>query len=170
MPKTVGRSDGAKRYPLNMRTTEAVRKQLEEAATASGRSLAQEVEARLSQSFAFEASEIAEFFKAPLIRMLSSAVKQAELEVGDRWYKSADAAARCRSLILGVMDLMLPPLNRLTGDLARDAIGDQMKAVDVVLNELHPDDPEAALAIRRVREFHAVAERLASRQAAHEKG
>jgi TraY domain len=41
----------AKRHPLNMRTTEAIRRQLEQAAEVSGRSLAQEVEYRLEQSF-----------------------------------------------------------------------------------------------------------------------
>jgi uncharacterized protein (DUF1778 family) len=40
-----------KRYPLNMRTTDEVRRALEEAAKQSGRSLAQEVEARLERSF-----------------------------------------------------------------------------------------------------------------------
>src|SRR5205809_4463840 len=41
-----------KRYPLNMRTTRELREQVERAARASGRSLVQEVEYRLEQSFA----------------------------------------------------------------------------------------------------------------------
>src|SRR5205814_9204847 len=41
-----------KRYPLNMRTTREVREQIDRAATASGRSLVQEVEYRLEMSFA----------------------------------------------------------------------------------------------------------------------
>ena len=40
-----------KRVPLNMRTTREVRAALEEAAAQSGRSLVQEVEHRLGQSF-----------------------------------------------------------------------------------------------------------------------
>jgi hypothetical protein len=40
-----------KRYPLNMRTTKAIRDKLERAAAAAGRSLAQEVELRLERSF-----------------------------------------------------------------------------------------------------------------------
>jgi hypothetical protein len=43
-----------KKSPLNMRTTEALRKKLETAAGLSGRSLVQEVEFRLEQSFARE--------------------------------------------------------------------------------------------------------------------
>jgi hypothetical protein len=40
-----------KRYPLNMRTTRELRDRIEAAAHASGRSLVQEVEYRLEQSF-----------------------------------------------------------------------------------------------------------------------
>lgn len=40
----------AKRCPLNMRTTPALRERLEKCAARSGRSLAQEVEYRLEQS------------------------------------------------------------------------------------------------------------------------
>lgn len=52
MPKTVKGAGGGKRYPLNMRTTKETRERLEAAAAANGRSLAQEVETRLEQSFA----------------------------------------------------------------------------------------------------------------------
>lgn len=45
------KSEGGKRYPLNMRTTKETRERLEQAALASGRSLAQEVEFRIEQSF-----------------------------------------------------------------------------------------------------------------------
>jgi hypothetical protein len=49
MPRTF-KAD-AKRFALNVRTTAAMRAQIEAAAAASGRSLAQEVEFRLQQSF-----------------------------------------------------------------------------------------------------------------------
>jgi hypothetical protein len=54
MPRTT-RADG-KRHPLNMRTTLETRQRLETAAAANGRSLAQEVEARLERSFLEEAA------------------------------------------------------------------------------------------------------------------
>jgi TraY domain len=54
MPRTT-RGDG-KRHPLNMRTTLETRQRLEAAAAANGRSLAQEVEARLERSFVEEAA------------------------------------------------------------------------------------------------------------------
>jgi hypothetical protein len=49
---------GGKRFPLNMRTTEGVRKMLEESARVSGRSLAQEVEFRIERSYARRATII----------------------------------------------------------------------------------------------------------------
>jgi hypothetical protein len=54
MPKTVKGVGGGKRHPLNMRTTAETRERLEASAAASGRSLAQEVEYRLEQSFSWE--------------------------------------------------------------------------------------------------------------------
>jgi hypothetical protein len=56
MPRTVaaeGSGDG-KRHPLNMRTTKELRDLLEASAQRSGRSLAQEVEARVQTSFEIE--------------------------------------------------------------------------------------------------------------------
>lgn len=54
MPRTTKIDGGGKRFPLNMRTTAAVRDRLTKAANDSGRSLAQEVEARLERSFDVE--------------------------------------------------------------------------------------------------------------------
>ena len=51
MPPKSKRVLPGKRYPLNMRTTRELRDKIEEAAMASGRSLVQEVEFRLEQSF-----------------------------------------------------------------------------------------------------------------------
>jgi hypothetical protein len=55
MPRTIKKEGGGKRYPLNMRTTKETRDRLEAAADVSGRSLVQEVEARLERSFHQEA-------------------------------------------------------------------------------------------------------------------
>jgi hypothetical protein len=55
MPRTARATGDGKRYPLNMRTTRETRERLEAAAAATGRSLAQEVEARLERSFHQEA-------------------------------------------------------------------------------------------------------------------
>jgi hypothetical protein len=52
MPRRLKAPLPGKRYPLNMRTTKELRDKIEAAAWASGRSLVQEVEYRLEQSFA----------------------------------------------------------------------------------------------------------------------
>jgi TraY domain len=51
MPRTTRPTGAGKRYPLNVRTTKETRERLEAAAAASGRSLVQELEARLERSF-----------------------------------------------------------------------------------------------------------------------
>jgi uncharacterized protein (DUF1778 family) len=51
MPPKSKRVLPGKRYPLNMRTTKELRDRIERAAMVSGRSLVQEVEFRLEQSF-----------------------------------------------------------------------------------------------------------------------
>jgi hypothetical protein len=71
MPKRTIRGDG-KKQPLNMRTTAALRKKIEKAAGASGRSLVQEVEYRVEQTFHGDEAlcEIA-LLKRDLIGMLN---------------------------------------------------------------------------------------------------
>jgi hypothetical protein len=51
MPRTIRGPDAVARRPLNMRVTTAIRDRLEAAAISEGRSLAQEAETRLEQSF-----------------------------------------------------------------------------------------------------------------------
>ncbi len=53
--------EAGKRFPLNMRTTKKIRDELQAAAHASGRSLAQEVENRLEQSFRVEKNRYRDF-------------------------------------------------------------------------------------------------------------
>lgn len=51
MPRTLAGQKSERRPPLSLRTTESLRQRLEENATRTGRSLAQEVEFRLERSF-----------------------------------------------------------------------------------------------------------------------
>jgi hypothetical protein len=89
-----------KRYSLNMRTTHAMRKRIEDAAGQSGRSLLQEVEFRLEKSFVYE--DMLHFFGAAreqtreLVRLILYCITRAEAarrsEAGDRlilpeWHK-----------------------------------------------------------------------------------
>jgi Arc-like DNA binding dprotein len=91
MPPKSKRVLPGKRYPLNMRTTKELRDKIEEAATASGRSLVQEVEFRLERSF-----------------------RQQEIE---REIKNAleARAASVRDELIGEMRKMLEPFQRALG-------------------------------------------------------
>lgn len=97
MPPKSKRVLPGKRYPLNMRTTKELRDKIEEAATASGRSLVQEVEFRLERSF-----------------------RQQEIE---REIKNAleARAASVRDELVGEMRKMLEPFQRALG-LTREEI------------------------------------------------
>jgi TraY domain len=79
-PEGTQRHRMSRRIPLNTRTTPTLRSRLEEAATASGRSLAQEVEARLLGSFSLEDT----------VRVIRETVRQemrAEFEARNRHFQ-----------------------------------------------------------------------------------
>ena len=74
--------------PLNMRTTRELRERLEREAADSGRSLAQEVEARLERSFMSEEGRYLEFGDADTFqfcRLLSQMADMMTLAHGKRW-------------------------------------------------------------------------------------
>lgn len=87
MPKKLPEGEG-KRVPLNMRTTREIRDRLEQAAEQSGRSLAQEVEERLGQSFIqndlISAMSGGERL-ATLLTMISIVLKTTKDEDGKLW-------------------------------------------------------------------------------------
>lgn len=86
MPKTLAGARSPKRPPLSLRTTEALRKRLEENALLSGRSLAQEVEFRLERSFA-EPDVLARAFGghtlADFIRAIGIGLQIIQAKTGD---------------------------------------------------------------------------------------
>ena len=106
MPKRAPTFGDGKRSPLNMRTTKALREKLEKAAGQSGRSLVQEVEARLEQSLNGDflltvllgSGKNAHLLK--LIAIMLSGLDQAAYP----WYSNPDSAARLRANIERAMD------------------------------------------------------------------
>ena len=94
-----------KRHPLNIRTTKEMRDRLEAAATASGRSLAQEVEFRLEASLSNEKKDelthqvlmdnIYEQFGGSdiysLMGLLARAIHYVEQETGKSWLNDNEA-------------------------------------------------------------------------------
>lgn len=98
-PKARNRKPTAgKRYPLNMRTTKEVREKLEAAAFESGRSLVQEVEKRIEESFYVENAlnllfgEASSMDEAVILRRYMQAIKYATGEAGEdprNWWQYA---------------------------------------------------------------------------------
>jgi hypothetical protein len=115
MPRTVGTKRKAergkaligKRYPLNMRTTKEIRDRLEAAARQAGRSLAQEVEYRLDQSFldedAWGGAEV-----QSLLRGLADAARVLQARHGQSIFASFKDYDRARRAWGRLIDLLGP--------------------------------------------------------------
>jgi hypothetical protein len=100
MPRRIVEGAG-KKSPLNMRTTEALRKKLEVAAGLSGRSLVQEVEFRLEQSFTRE--DFGKIHISTLMWRVYDCCVLIEAYTGKNCF--ADDA---RSLLVAVAELVAP--------------------------------------------------------------
>ncbi len=90
-PKTPPAGEAGKRYPLNLRTTEEVRLAVEAAANRSGRSLAQEVEHRLEQSFRDEIA-LGGPEQAEILRIIQAVMDHVSRQIGRSWLEDATAA------------------------------------------------------------------------------
>ena len=112
-----------KRTPLNMRTTRELRERLEREAADSGRSLAQEVEARLERSFAEEKSRAAisdeavggvyASFGKPetflVARLLANAIHTIEAVTGKNWMDDPKAHRQTQEACKNILDAFRPP-------------------------------------------------------------
>jgi TraY domain len=99
MPKRAPTLGDGKRSPLNMRTTRALREKLEKAAGQSGRSLVQEVEARLEQSLNgdFLLTELLGSGKnAHLLKLIATMLSGLD-QVAYPWHSNPASAASLRS-------------------------------------------------------------------------
>jgi hypothetical protein len=109
----VAKKEG-KRIPLNMRTTATLRDKMKKAANGSGRSLAQEVEARLEQTFAAESHAKNEFGgqeKYQIFRMLSAASEAIQFRTGKSWLTDEDTATSVNSVWQILINELLPNLS-----------------------------------------------------------
>jgi hypothetical protein len=106
MPKTTKGAGGGKRHPLNMRTTKETRERLEAAASANGRSLAQEVEVRLERSFAEESSFGGPEMQRLAFLMIAAFATAGQLSADGKpdWLHDRDCY---RSGLIGVLDALL---------------------------------------------------------------
>lgn len=107
-----------KRHALNLRTTLDLRSKLDAAAQTSGRSLAQEVEWRLEQSFGPRNPSVEEVFGGPdralLARVVAHAVGIVEIVSGKTWREDAETRAKAyqtiKSLLLATLGDGVHPL------------------------------------------------------------
>jgi TraY domain-containing protein len=113
MPKRVVPEGPGKRVPVMSRTTVEMRAKLEEAASQSGRSLGQEVEARLEKSFAQD-----ELYKVlfgdkahsqNLARLTSKTLQIIESITGKRWVEDYETARQCQIAYKHIGCLMFGP-------------------------------------------------------------
>ena len=100
-----------KRYPLNMRTTKALRNRLQKAASTSGRSLAHETELRLERSFARE-DDLSGLFggKATyhLMVMLGTIINLVQEQTGKKWAEDPRTYAEVMDAVSVFMEVFRP--------------------------------------------------------------
>jgi hypothetical protein len=132
----------AKRVPLNMRTTPSLRTRLEDAAAESGRSLAQEVEARLEASFVSE-DQLRERFGSgelqAVFQMLAGATRLIETRLGTDPLTDFRGFLALREAWQGLLKSVGPaPDEQLAKKIRQAAIESQ--AAEAAMPEL-PDAP-----------------------------
>lgn len=130
--------DEVKRSAVAVRTTPAIKARLAEAAQEAGRSVTQEIEARLEASMAYDQPE-----RTPetirLLGALAADIERAEKLTGKRWHRDLRTWAMVReALAEGEIERQCPPYDRLFGegdsdtdDIRRelDEIADKLKAL-----------------------------------------
>lgn len=106
LPPTAG-----KRVALGLRTTPALRRKIERAARAEGRSLSAEAELRLDRSFDLDDARTRDFgdeATLKLMRALALAKTMTELITGKVAFKDPGTAEATRTAMVGILDAVLP--------------------------------------------------------------
>lgn len=99
--------DEPKRAAIALRTTPAIKEQLSDAADARGRSITQEVEARIEESFAMEALLGGPRTKELLLE-IAGQIARAEAVTGQLWHEDAATFLTARHLIDDVLKRAQP--------------------------------------------------------------
>jgi hypothetical protein len=124
-----------KRSPLNMRTTQELRDQLDTAAAESGRSLAQEVEYRLELSFLREREIYGNPATEALVKSLVMAIRYVESTTGKRWTDDMETATEAFAAAHSVMmALAVVPPDMLKKKLAGIDVGQMVKQLRFALD------------------------------------
>jgi hypothetical protein len=133
-----GKSIAGKRHPLNMRTTKETRDRLAAAAAASGRSLVQEVEFRVEQTFRQEDARV-QFFGGPeldaLFKQIAGAVGFIEQKTGAKWTEDYETyiavTAALDRIVKEVRSTMQPTPSARTVAMVAEAIEMKPRRPDV---------------------------------------
>jgi hypothetical protein len=152
----------ARRANVSFRTTPQVRDKIVAAAQTAGRSVAQEVELRLEQSFAREgeAGSRSTAILADFIRLAAGII---EAKTGKRWTEDADTFSRVSQAIRSFMAQNQPPPSAVKAELDETfaelrSLAAAMDEQQPILNALlaRPSDPAImkahAESLRRIQE------------------
>lgn len=101
--------DEAKRSAVAVRTTPAIKSRLSAAAAAAGRSLTQEIEARLIRSFEDE-DRAGGPHNAALLRMIGSVIEIAEQRSAARWTEDVRAWSAVKAALALVVEANQPEI------------------------------------------------------------
>lgn len=130
----------AKRHAVGIRTTRELKAQIEEAAEASGRSMAQEIEYRLETSFKDE-EELGGRRTASLARALAYNIAMIEEVAGARWFETQEAWATVRKTLPNVM-MAFVPTSPHADELINQALADilEQKSIDATNKRIEAGD------------------------------
>ena len=153
-----------KQSPLNMRTTRELRERLEGAAADSGRSLTQEVEHRLKQSFSDHDARLQGFGsegRLKFLRALARAVDMVELTTGKDAFTDPITAEGAYELMTEMLDAAFSvrpggPIDKVSPTEGQEAIIKHPAARtsvqnlrDVLMESVLPELPGALAAYRK---------------------
>lgn len=127
------------RYPVAARLSAEIRAKVEAAADRNGRSLAQEVEARVQRSFHDDDALAGD--RGMLLRMLAGAIWSIEQRYGHPWSKDWRTGQAVRRAMNRLLDALLPPLP--DDEIARIAMADVLDR-----EQMDTLDPATAAKVR----------------------
>jgi hypothetical protein len=153
--KRGNKPEPGKRYPLNMRTTLGIRQMLERVAESSGRSLAQEVEHRLVESFTRDhviEIELGGQHTYLLLKMLANVIQGVEHITGKRWPEDKETFSKALTAVYGILGKIGPlPHEQVTDYLIKNKKDVGLDAAGALFDYAGFTDPQ----IKKILKFAA---------------
>ncbi|MGI3903042.1 MAG: hypothetical protein ACRYGP_30200 [Janthinobacterium lividum] len=115
--------DGAVRLQsLNLKTTKELRDKLEAAASASGRALTHEVEARINRTFDFDYL-LGDNETALVLRTIATAIQRFEKTSGKSWVRDSETQERVHEAVSKMVDVLMAVRPEIDDRTSRDGPG-----------------------------------------------